>query len=286
MPCSFSDLFTGACASGFSELNEAQFRAASLQMLCALISGEAPPYELQVSRGLISGVSRVPIFGHNFDIDTATVPEDVWEAGGLYPFQTSAQSLEILSDSPLDTALGTGARTVKVTGLDTNWVQQSETVSLNGVGVVPLTQQYLRINDCRAATSGSGYANAGLITLRVAGGGATQALIGVGDGRAMQAVYSVPAGHTLYLSSRELSLLKQSSTGSVDVTINGRNLVNGEPWTVRNIVGLQNSASSISLKALPYIPVVAKSDLRVTVVLATANGMSVTATFEALLFTN
>jgi len=255
-------------------------------LLCSLANGQAPPFELQVAGGLVEGVSRIVIMGHNTDVDLASLPEDVWEAGGLYPFQSIAQSLEIVSTSAADAAAGTGAQTVRVDGLDSNWAQQFETVTLNGVGVVPLIKQYLRVNSCECVTSGSGLLNAGVITLRVAGGGATQAVIDTGEGRAMQAVYTVPAGKTAHFISRECSILRSAITATCEIFVNVRDASTSQPWIVRNLIGLQSNGTSSLVKGLPFLRVGQRNDFRATVNNVSANDTSISATFEVFLVTN
>jgi len=147
--------------------------------------------------GRVAGHSRVAAYGFN---GAPAAGADVWVGQGAYPFQTSAQSLEILSSSASDAAAGTGARTVTVQGLDANFNAVQETVTLNGTSVVALVNSYLRINNVQVATAGSGGANAGTVTLRVAGAGASQAVMSPGVGYAKQAIYTVPNGFSLLLT--------------------------------------------------------------------------------------
>lgn len=157
-------------------------------------SGLLMPLPFGATLGRVAGHSRVALYGHT---PTPTANTDVWEGASLYPFQTAASVLEILSASALDTAAGTGARTMMVVGLDVNFNPVSEIITMNGVTPVQTVNSYLRVNGLNIATSGSGHVNAGDITLRLTGAGATQAIARAGYGFAKQCVYTVPAGFTL-----------------------------------------------------------------------------------------
>src|SRR6266487_3343203 len=83
--------------------------------------------------GRVGGHTRVASYGHTPSPNANT---DVWEGGIIYPFQSSATIMEILSSSASDTAAGTGARTYTVIGLDSNFNPISEIITLNGVTAV------------------------------------------------------------------------------------------------------------------------------------------------------
>lgn len=159
------------------------------------------PMEMEYHRGIMFGLiptqARGAAYGHT---PTVTANSDVWEGAGLYPFQSSATKLEILSASANDTAAGTGARTFMIAGLDANFNSISETITMNGVTPVQTANNYLRINGLNLLTAGSGGVNAGDVTLRVTGAGATQAIARAGYGYAKQAIYTVPAGYTLLVT--------------------------------------------------------------------------------------
>lgn len=144
--------------------------------------------------GRIGNASRAAAYGH---MASPTAGSDVWEGGGAYPFLAAASTLEILSSSAADAAAGTGGRTAVINGLGHNFNPISETITLNGVTPVSTANQYLRINSLMLASAGSGGTNAGTITLRVQGAGATQSVIRIGYGYAKSAVYTVPLGFTL-----------------------------------------------------------------------------------------
>ena len=194
--------------------------------------GSNLPFAMAVGLGVVPGASRVVLLGHNPDIDIATQPEDVWEGGGLYPFLAAAATLAVNSSSAADTAAGTGARTVLVSGLNSSYNTVTETVTLNGTTPVNTVNQFLRVNLFTTTSSGSGTVNAGDITLRVTGGGTIQGIIAAGYGFGRAAIYTVPAGFTLFITSAVFSVLQQgvdnlatfgiaqrSSTGNLRIPI-------------------------------------------------------------------
>ncbi len=166
-----------------------------------------------IGSGRVAGYSRIVGNGH---IPTAAAGADCWEAGGAYPFQSTATVLEILSASAADTAAGTGARTFLLQGLDANFNPISETITLNGVTPVATVNSYLRVNLLRIASAGSGNVNAGDITLRVVSAGATQGIARAGTGFAKTCIYTVPAGFTFFLTDALLQCV--AATGNVSIT--------------------------------------------------------------------
>lgn len=167
----------------------------------------------RIMLGEVSGWSYVHKFGAADDVGTTLTPI---ATAGVYPTPTSATSLEILSSSADDTSSsGSGARSVTIIGLDENWLEQSETVNLNGQTAVPLANTYLRVYRMFVASSGTyasstGGSHAGTITLRVASGGATWATIGtVGSfpiGQTQIAAYTIPAGKRAWVLSRHVTV--------------------------------------------------------------------------------
>ena len=110
--------------------------------------GETRDFFAEVGFGAFTGYRRVAALGNNPDISVG-VAEDVWSGGGDYPFLTVATSLELLSSNVNDTSAGTGAQTVRVDGLDANYVEISQTVTLNGTTPVVLVTPLFRINSMR-----------------------------------------------------------------------------------------------------------------------------------------
>jgi len=146
------------------------------------------PYYLQVSRGLINGHKRVFKFGYNGEIQN--VEETIWDVGGLYTYPSSAVTMTATSSS------GATDEDVEVTiqGVDTNYAELSETVTLNASGTATTTGSFLRVY--RAFVSGS-TASDGNIT--IANGGTTYAYVSASDQQTLMALWTVPAGYTAYL---------------------------------------------------------------------------------------
>lgn len=160
---------------------------------------------LHISRGLISGYSQFRKFGANSAIGT---PEEVISLTATIWQPTAAASLEIVSSDGNDTAAGTGARTVVITGLDQTFTEVSETVTLAGASAsTATTTTFIRAYRAYVASTGT-YAgtNVGTLTIRIASAGATVLSIGAGLGQTQTTHYCVPAGKTLYVEDIHLSV--------------------------------------------------------------------------------
>lgn len=153
----------------------------------------------RVAAGRNPDMHWLEFVARNPDVDTGTVPETLSPVGGLLTFRSAAAVIEVISDSAADDGdpAGTGARTIRIDGLNANWDMISETVTLNGTTAVSTVAEFLRINMVEVVTVGTGRTNAGNITLRDASAGATRSYIAAGRGRAEVGMVSVPRNHTL-----------------------------------------------------------------------------------------
>lgn len=246
--------------------------------------GKYEPFELQVARGQITMHSAVIVYGYNADVDTSE--ESVWPDGGTVPHPSAASVLKISSSSTDDTALGTGARSVMIVGLDGDYNQVSETVTLNGQTAVNTTNSYLYVNQFYVVTVGSGGANAGNIN---AGTGVVTAgvpavlydLIATGFNNRTTAHYCVPAGYTGYM----LQGLFSSGQASGSTAVTGFLKQHGPDGVLRvgAVTTVNNSAADYKFE-IPYaIP--EKNCVGATAIGSAANN-AVSAYFNILLIKN
>jgi len=171
--------------------------------------GTTEPFYLQVARNQISFHKSNFKFGFNADVDDSL--ETVWAQGGLYSYLASASVLKVSSSSTADTSAGTGARTVELSGLDTNYDEISETVTLNGQTAVNTTNEFLRINRMVIRSAGSGEQNAGVIyagtgTVTTGVPANKYATIAIGDNQTLMALWTVPRGYTAYLLQTDITV--------------------------------------------------------------------------------
>lgn len=161
----------------------------------------ATPFGFDASVGLITGVSVVRKFGYNYSVGTAY--EDVWNQGGTYTYQSSASTMYVSSSDAGDTG------TMTVEGLDTNWDEQTQSVTLSGQSQVEVGSGLTWIRVFRAFNTG-GTEFAGDIyvaeTDSLTGGvpdtdSKIKAKITSPEEQTKMALWSVPAGKTLYITS-------------------------------------------------------------------------------------
>jgi hypothetical protein len=172
-------------------------------------SGAYEPFDLQVARGQIMGHTQVNIFGYGQMSATAGVFATPWENSPTtnYAFPVSAGVMYLAS-----TVAGDSGVLVTVTGLNSNYVLQSETVTLGSstsTGVAT-TNSYWRINNISVALTSPANPT-GVITLNsqaTVSGATVYAQINtvtyngstVSIGTSQMALYTVPANNSLYLT--------------------------------------------------------------------------------------
>ena len=151
-------------------------------------------FNLAVAQGKVPGVTSLSISGYRLSTTTAFLP--AWE-DGTYVYFPAAEVVRVWSESASDTNVS-----VRIDGLDANYVQQTETVVLtNGSTGVLTTKQFLRINSISLTRAPN---NVGLIHAGNSDKTITLAYIGTtannSTGRSQMTVYTVPAGYTFYLT--------------------------------------------------------------------------------------
>jgi hypothetical protein len=163
---------------------------------------------LLVAMGCFDGISAANVYGNNPDVGTSF--EVISEAGvAAHTFAAAATLLDVTSSSATDAAAGDGARTLLITGLDADYNEITETVTLNGTTVVETTSSFLRVNKAQVLTTGDEEDNAGDIYVTETGGTHTagvpdnlaivDAKIPAGFCLSESTIYTVPAGHSLYI---------------------------------------------------------------------------------------
>jgi len=229
--------------------------------------GTSEPFELQVARGQIPGHKHVFKFGVNPVVQN--VEETVWEGGGLYVYPSSALIMTVASASG---ATDNGV-VITISGLDADYNEQSETVTLAGAGTATTTKSFLRVY--RGFVAGS-QEPTGAVT--VANGGTTYAYIN-GDNQTLMAVWTVPAGYDGYITQLDVTVLTEQNNKFGNIRL-----------VTREQGGVFRTQESFSAEggaiALPYsIPVLIpeKTDIEYRAVASGLNAdLRVSAAFEIL----
>jgi hypothetical protein len=171
-------------------------------------SGKTEDFLLQVARGQVLNHRHIFKYGYNAEVGASA--EHIWFQGGTFTWPSGAATLEVTStDDTNDKAAGTGALTVTLEGLDANYAEISETVTMTGQTAATTTNSFLRCHRMYVATAGSTNTNQGTIYAANSSGTHSSgvptdltlvyATIGATEGQTLQALYTIPAGYTGYM---------------------------------------------------------------------------------------
>ena len=181
--------------------------------------------DLAISRGHSLGYRTLYKFGYNPDVDTQE--ETVWGNAGDYIWLDSAVTMFVSSTSANDTGTGTGARTILIQGLDEDYNEIEETITLNGQTQVATQLSYLRIYRSFVTLAGSNEGTSGVIYIGSSGstGGvpnsSVYASISIGN-QTQIAAYTVPAGYTLYVDEINFTAAVSQAQKLVHCKFNSR----------------------------------------------------------------
>ena len=252
--------------------------------------GTTEPFELQVARGQIAYHKSLFKFGNNTAVGDSL--ETVWAEGGLYSYLAAATVLKVSSSSTDDTSAGTGARTVQLYGLDADYNEINELVTLNGQTAVNTTQSFLRINRMIVRSAGSGGANAGVIyagTGTVTTGVPANVYASVngvtGANQSLMALWTVPAGYTAYMLQYDISNGTTSNTPAVCKLVLAVRPY-GEVFQSKDVKSLTTGMHVEETFALP-VKIEEKSDIEVRALSSSGSvSFDISAAFEIIYIKN
>ena len=151
-------------------------------------------FALDVALGKVPGVSTRIRTGFNTTI--TNIPEDIWTVGGQQVFLDAAEPMDIVSTDANDNSAGTGLQVIRIFGLDNNFDEVDEELSMNGLTIVTTVNSYLRVHDLRGVSAGTSGNNEGDITATASIDGSIQNEMLGGSNASQSLQYTIPNGKT------------------------------------------------------------------------------------------
>ncbi len=218
--------------------------------------GKTEPFELQVARGQISWHNRVHKFGFNSSINDAE--ETIWDVGGIYSYPSTAVKMTATStDGANDEDVQ-----VNIQGLDADYNEISETVTLNASGTEETNSFFLRV--FRASIQGSQEPSG---TINITNTGTTYARVTLGDNQTLMCVWTVPAGYTAYLLQKDVTCLTEANNKFGTIRLVSKEI--GGVFKTKDKFAVENDHTEISYSIPLSIP--EKTDIEVRAIGSSSN---------------
>lgn len=202
------------------------------------VAGSNDNFDLEIGKGNLTGYAFIFIAA---SYGAVSVAGNIVGTSGVndYPFITTATTITVESDEANDTELGTGAQVVALTGLDEDYIEFVELVTMDGTNPVTTTQEYWRINGVNVIQVGSSMTNEGIIT--VLNGADNLGMVDSEHGVLNSSVRTVPAGRT-WFPSNYLPSCGQNDEIRVEATaiVNGVKVVFSDTYVYETNLNLQN----------------------------------------------
>ncbi len=225
-----------------------------------------PDTSIMMARGLVPGHRSVRKFGNNPSVGSTEEP--IWFGSAAKTYPTTADTILVAAGGNVnDTAAGSGARTVVFDGLDADFAEISEEITLAGASAsAATTQAFLRMFRAYVGTPGTyGGVNAGDIAIETSGG-IVLANMPAEKAETQLGWYTVPAGYTAYIQRLDwfipdnaLIVCQMKVRESADIT-SGSNM---RSFRTRFVANLARPGLPVEMEETPII-VPEKSDILCT----------------------
>ena len=240
---------------------------------------------IETARDNVPGQSYEYKFGHQDAISNVEI--QIWDVAEAYVYQAAALPIFISSNDANDQATGTGARTVSIFGLDANYDEINEEVTLLSTTAVTTTNSYLRVFRLQVNTAGTGEKNAGILYA-----GASTVTAGVpadkyaaiipGENQTLMSLWTVPAGKTAYIKRILTATAEATADRGAVVRLKIREL--NKVFRTSDKFDLVREV--ISVKHWAGIPVPEKSDIQMTAIRSGNTDLGVAGSFELMIRDN
>ena len=194
---------------------------------------------MAVVRGDVPKMTNINKFGYNGQVGNTTF-ETIWDGNNNYTYIATADVAQATSDAA---ATADDGATVLVSGLDANYNEVEETLTVGGVAG---TVEFYRIFRAVLQSHPTGDTNIGDITVTCDSKSA--AIIKEGYGQTLMALYTVPAGKRGYVV--------QVDAGSAKDLEHEIRLVikhNGGVWNTKMFFTARGGFSAVNFKLPLYI---------------------------------
>jgi len=173
-------------------------------------------FELAVNMGKLHGFSVIDKFGLNPLITSISDPEDVWEGGNIYTYDTfgTAPIVSIASSSGSDT------QDISIQGLDINGNFIGQIITLTGSTRKALDTALWRVFKMENEADSSGdlvgtvFCYIGTGTVPTLGDPEIRAIIDNGNNQTLMAIYTIPKGNVGFLYRGEIGMVYTGSVGA------------------------------------------------------------------------
>jgi len=242
-------------------------------------------FKLAIAKGHVQEHINLHKFGRN-PACALNTPEAIWNGGAAYTGHNAvaAELLTVVSSDAADdaVAVGTGAWTVRLFGLDANWDPLVEDVILDGVTPVDTVNTFIRMDRARVLTAGTGAKNAGSITAAQKVTTANVMMVmPIGYNSTMIAAWTIPAGYRGFFTGWTASL-SGGATGNALVRLLAR--PEGQVFQVQEELSIVAAGAS-TIERVYITPKGAYDEKTDIFIEATAgsNGVGVAGSFDMLI---
>jgi hypothetical protein len=200
------------------------------------------------------------------------VPNGTWAiianlGGATYPFPQAPTTVRVKAGGDVNdvATTGSGARTIRVIGLDSNGDETQEDIALAGASAsTSTTTSFWRVHRAYVLTTGTyGGSNTGAITVENTAGTADLLKMEAGGSQTRLGIFSIPTGWTGYLVAFETHV---ESTKPADIRIRVRTdykTVSGDMAPIREVFfegGVDGEAYNV-FEGIPLAVIPQNSDI-------------------------